>query len=146
MQQLNARRLFLVAFTVVVWSLVLLGSSPGAGDSLTMRLLREWFHLEGQTLETVNFVLRKSIHVLYYGTLSFLIMRSLLGWLIICPWRVAVWGAALALITGMLDELHQSQFITRTGTPVDLVYDGIGILLAICLHAFLVVRRTSIQH
>lgn len=143
MQQLTPKRVILVLLTCLVWSLVFLGSSPGAGDSFTLKLLRDWFHLEGETLHVVNFVLRKSIHVVYYGCLAFLITRSVWGWVSKSVVAAALFGAGLSLATGVLDELHQSQFSSRTGTPFDLVYDGSGILLATGLHYFLATRQRA---
>ncbi len=141
MQQLDLRRIVFVTLTLMFWSLVLFGSSSGAGDSWSLKLLRDLFGLEGEALQITNFVLRKSVHVVYYGTLAILISRSLYGFIFQCHRRSVLWGAGLALITGIADEFHQSTTLTRTGTGFDLLYDGAGIALGTWLFILMVKKR-----
>ena len=78
----------------------------------------------------IQFLVRKAAHLIVYATLSALWFRAQrgprLGW-------HARW-ALLALLVSMLvalgDELHQSFFLSRSGTPWDVLLDSVGALLA----------------
>ena len=101
----------------------------------TGRILRpilEWFFgvIANSTFLTIQFLVRKTAHVVVYATLSALWFRAQRG-----PrsgWQSS-W-ALLALLVSLLvaigDEYHQSFDPSRTGTPWDVVLDTFAALLA----------------
>ena len=117
--------------TLFWWSLVFGSSGEGASGSWTAKLLADWFGLSGNALELTNFVVRKAGHVSYYGILTALIAWSLFGFVFACRLRSVAAASLLALGTGVFDEVRQAQFDSRTGTPIDLIYDSAGIVLAV---------------
>ena len=104
--------------TIAWWSIVLFSSGDGASGEFTRRLLHEIFGLEGTALDWANLILRKTGHVMYYAILTGLLSRS---------FRNLAAACILALGTSLFDEARQHQFASRTGTWVDLLYDGVGI-------------------
>jgi VanZ family protein len=53
--------------------------------------------------------------------------------------RAVRWAVLTSLLRAVLDEIHQAFVPGRTGTPVDVMIDAVGIALA----AWLIQRRTS---
>ena len=87
-------------------------------------------------LGTVDTILRKLAHMAEYGLLVFLLWRALRASV---PDRAAVAVAlALAVLYAASDEWHQSYVEGRHGTPVDVLIDSTGIVLA-----YLAARRDS---
>ncbi|MCX7993785.1 MAG: VanZ family protein [Fimbriimonadales bacterium] len=95
--------------------------------------------LTEEQLELLNYLTRKVGH----GTGYFLL--TLLGY---WAFRVSFgteripavrWAVGTSLIRAVLDEVHQSFVPGRTGTPVDVGVDAIGIGLA----AWIIWRRSS---
>jgi VanZ family protein len=91
-------------------------------------LLHYVFGLGWERFEVLHFYIRKSGHVVGYGTLSILLFRA---WRATLPalndakwtfrWaNIAILGTALV---ASLDEWHQSFIPTRTGTVRDVVLD-----------------------
>lgn len=71
-----------------------------------------------------NLILRKFGHVMYYAILTGLLTRS---------FRNVGGAVAIAAGTAIFDEGRQTLFTNRTGTAVDLLYDGTGILIAVLI-------------
>lgn len=73
--------------------------------------------------------LRQVAHIGVYAALT-----ALLAWALAGPrlptLRQALIAGAVALLYGISDEWHQTLVPTRTGRPEDLVWDGLGALLA----------------
>jgi len=78
----------------------------------------------------IQFLVRKSAHLVVYATLSALWFRALRG--AHSGWQPR-W-ALLALLVSMLvalgDEFHQSFVPSRGGNPWDVLLDSLGALLA----------------
>lgn len=96
-----------------------------------LRLVLEWFFgpIADSSFVIIQFLVRKSAHVVVYATLSALWFRAQRG-----PrsgWRPS-W-ALLALLVSLLvastDEYHQSFLPSRTGTPWDVALDTFAALL-----------------
>ncbi len=126
------RYTFAIAWTICV----LLASSDafssqhtGGGlqwlvDSLTGHRLNEL------ALEIVQFIIRKLAHLTEYGILGFLWFRAVRGEE--GGWRLR-WSAIavfIALAVATTDEIHQSFVPSRTASPLDVVIDVCGALLA----------------
>jgi VanZ family protein len=114
-------------------------------------VLHYLFGLDWDRFEVWHFYIRKSGHVIGYGTLSILLFRA---WRATLPvlggvkwtfrWaNIAILGTALV---ASLDEWHQSFIPTRTGTVRDVVLDtcaGIAAQLLIFLWLKKVGKGTS---
>ncbi|HWP31781.1 MAG TPA: VanZ family protein [Fimbriimonadales bacterium] len=125
--------LFLFPLTFAWWSLVFLSSGPGFSGEWTKRLLAEWFGLEGTTLEIANYILRKSWHVFYYFVLAFLLGITIRAMFSSSRRNAFFIPAFLALSTAIFDESRQAMSPSRTGTALDVLYDALGISIAVLL-------------
>jgi VanZ family protein len=80
----------------------------------------------------LDFVLRKCAHVTEFAIFTTLLMRALRGTKHAWPWRrSAIVAGVFALLYAMSDEFHQSFVPGRGPSPIDVMIDGVGILLAI---------------
>lgn len=76
----------------------------------------------------LNVVVRKSAHMIEYGILMFLWFRSL--WTVPERFQSAViWSIVLSVLYAASDEWHQTFVPSRSGTWVDVVWDGAGAVL-----------------
>jgi VanZ family protein len=114
---------------------VLFSSGPSASSSWTKELLRRLFGLSGEALDVTNLVVRKAGHVGYYFVLALALAACIRAWSGSVDRRQLWLAVALALGTAVFDEIRQSLFAGRTGTPLDLIYDGIGVGLAVWILA-----------
>jgi VanZ family protein len=95
--------------------------------------------LTPEQLHLMNYIFRKMGH----GT-GYLILTLLGYWAFrrsfgLEPYRALRWAVLTSLLRAVLDEIHQAFVPGRTGTPVDVIIDAIGIALA----AWLIQQRTS---
>ncbi|HWI08476.1 MAG TPA: VanZ family protein [Solirubrobacteraceae bacterium] len=79
-----------------------------------------------------DLVLRKLAHITIYGVLWLTLARA-------ARWRRPVLAGVIALLYAISDELHQSFVEGRRGSPVDVGFDAMGIVLAAL--AWVVVSR-----
>lgn len=99
--------------------------SGDAGDAAPMRgWLGGWF--TPAMAEAVLWTFRKTVHVVFYGLMALAFYRAAKGH----P-RAAVLAAVFALSHGAFDEIRQSLTTSRYGTPVDLLFDSAGVLIAL---------------
>jgi len=124
--------LLLLPITLAWWSLVFFTSGAGFSGEWTKRLLAEWFGLEGTALEVANYAVRKSWHVFYYTMLAFLLGITIRSIFFSASSRSILFiPTVLALSTAIFDESHQALSPSRTGTATDVLYDALGISIAI---------------
>ena len=79
--------------------------------------------------ESVNFIIFKSLHVLEYALLTFLLFRAIYkteSWKLSLTQALTL-AAILAFSYGVTDEIHQTFVPTRTGSVRDIFIDLIGI-------------------
>jgi VanZ family protein len=102
------------------------------------------FFLSGQASDNVDrawwdVVLRKAAHVTEYAVLTFLWWRALrrLGVEAALPAAIAI-----SLLYACSDEFHQTFVDGRTGTPVDVGIDAIGMTIAAVAISIYARRRT----
>ncbi len=97
--------------------------------------------LTEEQLILLNYLFRKTGHGTGYFLLTLLgywAFRSSFG----LEYALALrWAIMTSLIRAILDETHQAFVPGRTGTPVDVMIDAVGIALA----AWLIRRRSSRQ-
>ena len=107
------------------------------------------FGLDLERFEVWHFYIRKSGHVIGYGTLSILLFRA---WRATLPamsdvkWtqRWAIIAVLGTTLVASLDEWHQSFIPTRTGTVRDVVLDTCaGIAAQLLIFLWWIRRRKS---
>lgn len=78
-------------------------------------------------VDTANLILRKSAHFVEYAILSMLTFRALGVGAGARPIRRRIAGALLlAVVCAALDEIHQATTVTRSGSPRDVLINGLG--------------------
>jgi VanZ family protein len=100
--------------------------------ALAERITEEQLHL-------LNYLFRKTGHGTGYFLLTLLgywAFRTSFG---VERARALRWAVATSLVRAVLDEIHQAFVPGRTGTPVDVMIDAVGITLA----AWLIRRRSA---
>jgi VanZ family protein len=115
----------------IVWSAILIALSGRGGSSgVTAGILELLLPARSPLFEPLHFLIRKTIHVLAYGTLGALDFRAVRG--ARSGWTLRWSGIAMALVLAIasIDEWHQSFVPGRTGTPVDVAIDCLGAMLA----------------
>jgi VanZ family protein len=83
-------------------------------------------------LGTADLIGRKIIHASEYALLTFLWWRALRT-VVADGTRAVVFAAGIALAYSATDEFHQTFVRDRHGTPVDVLIDSAGIVLAATL-------------
>ena len=82
------------------------------------------------TYELTQFTIRKLAHLTEYGILSALWFRAVRaderGWTL----RWSLIAVLIAVVVASLDEFHQSFVPSRTASPLDVVIDTCGAVLA----------------
>lgn len=95
-----------------------------------------WFSAQpdlGTGLGLIDLIARKLVHAFEYGLLCFLWWRALRT---VLPFRRALAGAVvIAIAYAITDELHQTTVAGRNGSPVDVLIDSLGAMLAAALLA-----------
>jgi VanZ family protein len=145
--KLDTRNFFRYWLPALAWAaLVFLFSTGGFSQERTGHILRpflEWLFgpIPDARYVIIQFLVRKSAHLVVYATLSALWFRALRG-----PrggWKPS-W-ALLALLVAMLvalgDEFHQSFVPSRGGSPWDVLLDSFGAFLAQAVIARFARRR-----
>jgi len=121
------RRRFAYAAAALCLGMLIGYVSGDAGGAGSMRgWLREY--LSPPVAEAVVWTSRKTVHIVFYGVLALVFYRAAKGH----P-RAALLAAAFALSHGVFDEARQSFASTRLGTPIDLLFDGFGVVVALAL-------------
>jgi VanZ family protein len=101
-------------------------------------LLRLFPHLSAQALDFVHLCIRKTAHLVEYGTLGVLLWRAIPEYRTnpeVVDWRRA--GVALLVATcyGATDEYHQSFVPSRGSSVHDVVIDACGAAVALTVVA-----------
>ncbi|WP_051348641.1 VanZ family protein [Peribacillus kribbensis] len=110
-------------------------ASKFATGENTLSLIQNSLGIDYNSAEVLNVIIRKSAHVLVFGTLSvflyFLLKRRyFLSW-------------ALATIYAISDEYHQSFVPGRTSTPYDVLLDSCAALVFIGMVRYIKTKETS---
>lgn len=130
----------------LLWAAVLLilsgqaGSGQLTGAAIQFVVSHTVGEVSDVTFTTLQFMVRKTLHLVAYGILGALNFRAVRagrpGWRL--PWSVM--ATVLAVIVASLDEWHQTMVPSRTGMPADVLLDAVGATLA-----QLVWRRRSLS-
>jgi VanZ family protein len=153
---------------VVVWlGVIRLESTDVASSTNTWGLLYRVLsfvfpHINGEWVQEINNVLRKTGHFMGYGILGALVFYALRntnrdrlaalltrGWgtCLHDLWRMEwVWlGMGMTVITAALDEIHQTFLPSRTGRWQDVALDACGaavLQIILCIISLGTLNRT----
>lgn len=127
---------------LLLWlALIFAGSTDLMSAEHTSRIivpLLRWLRptISWQTIEQVQFVVRKAAHLSEYAILAALLYRALINTVLIGrAWVSAAIVLVLCCLYAMTDEFHQSFVPSRTASARDVAIDSGG---AIC--GMLVIR------
>lgn len=93
--------------------------------------------LTPEQLHLMNYIFRKTGHGTGYFLLTLLGYWAFRRSFEMEPYHALRWAVLTSLMRAVLDEIHQAFVPGRTGTPVDVMIDAVGIALA----AWLLWRR-----
>jgi VanZ family protein len=93
-------------------------------------LLSGFVALEPAQLDSINFYLRKTGHVLAYGLMCFLWFRAFRGHADYGPWRACLWSLGFCLLFSSMDEGRQWFYPSRGASISDVILDMSGASLA----------------
>ena len=124
---------------LVIGILIALLSGP-SGSSGRMREVLEYnFRMNPAQIDLTLTIMRKSIHVICYAASAAFVA---------CAWSRKEKGAGPLAVGGIwafvhaaFDEWNQASFPSRTGTPIDLVWDGAGIALGLFIAGMIIRKR-----
>ncbi len=138
---------------VVVWmNLIFVGSTDLLSQQHTSRFLvplLRWIKpdMSSETMQRIQYGIRKCGHVTEYTVLCMLIWRARCKlrrrdnrpW----SWTEAVVAVGVSVLFAASDEIHQSFYAQRYGSALDVMIDAAGAMLGILLLRLLVKRRCS---
>jgi VanZ family protein len=141
--KLKTRNFLRYTLPAVLWTALIVSASGGwLSGERTGFILRALLALFGsvpiEVLAVVHFFVRKLAHLTEYGILAWLLYRA--RGKTQAVWNISWARFALAgvLAIAITDELHQHFVPSRTGSPIDVLIDLTGGLLAL-----FIVRRFS---
>ncbi len=133
MSQSASRWLPVVAWAAMIWTF---SSSSFQGEETGRFLLPLLgFLLPGAsaaTLELLHGGVRKLAHITEFAIFAALLVRAL-GVAGRSRRRIVVPALVLGLAWAGIDEIRQTFVPERVGSPVDVGFDGLGVLLGTCL-------------
>ncbi|WP_018131218.1 VanZ family protein [Effusibacillus pohliae] len=152
MLQKNWRAYVWFALTLAFMALIFLKSAePYAQQDLKPKLaawisasaLERWLpHIEfyydhdlvtwKQPYGMLEFFIRKAAHVSEYAILTFLWIRTL-AYTSLTRCKILLASACIALLYAASDEWHQTFVPGRTGHPIDVAVDSLGIALIVLI-------------
>lgn len=97
--------------------------------------------LTPEHVQTLNYLFRKMGHGTGYLLLTLVGYWAFRGSFGMESARALRWAVLTSLLRAVLDEIHQAFVPGRTGTPVDVMIDAVGIALA----AWLIRRRVCVH-
>jgi VanZ family protein len=101
--------------------------------------------IDFDTVVWVHGLIRKSAHLFVYAALGLLAFRASwysFGNLLA---RVTLTAILVALGVALIDEARQATYDTRTGSPYDVVIDGVGAVCAVGIAALTLHRRLALR-
>jgi len=119
---------------LLIWTVFTLGLGSGAASmGETSRFIRPLLEFlfpsaDADTLYLYHAAIRKLAHIFQYGILGLLAYRASSTFK-----RPVVLALCYVALVAMIDEIHQSYDPSRTSTPLDVLLDLVGALLALSL-------------
>ena len=131
-------RKFLCWGEVILWmSLIFIGSTDLLSGTNTARFLRPILRFvmpfaSEKTIYKAQYYIRKGGHVTEYAILAVLLRRAVsLHPAVSSPRLAFAVAMALAAIYASSDEIHQTFYKSRTGSPVDVFIDSSGAFIGL---------------
>lgn len=124
---------------VLMWmALIFTGSQDNRSLEHSSRFIEpviRWLlpHAGDETIKTLVFLVRKCAHVTEYAALALLVWWALRKETEEWRWRPALVTLGVIVLYAISDEVHQTFVPTRIGTPVDVLVDTSGGLIALGL-------------
>lgn len=150
-------KLIILSVAVVLWLTLIFGFSSDSGDDSSKKsgeLLIKIANIvapslgatidnyqEIPELENCEKILRKCAHMAEYGILAlllWLLIREILFFISKgtpqAALRTYIISEVIVIVVGTIDEINQTRFVGRFGSPKDVIVDAIGgaIVLAFC--------------
>jgi len=141
---LNRRRWLLAYAPLLIWTVFTLGLGSGAASmGETSRFIRPLLEFlfpsaDAETIYLYHAAIRKLAHIFQYGVLSLLAYRAFSTFK-----RPVVLALCFVALVAITDEIHQSYDPSRTSTPLDVLLDVVGALLALGLLFFIRRKRAA---
>ena len=139
-------RYTLVWLVVLAWFSTDAFSADHTGSILLKLIHAVYGNISLETLQHINFAVRKSAHFFSYGFLSCV---AFFAWRVTLPnarpWLLRWSGLAvlMSLVAGSGDEIHQTFVASRTPSPHDVMIDVAGGIFFQLL-IYLVLRRNGL--
>jgi VanZ family protein len=127
------RRRWLTAYApLVIWTIFTLGLGSGAASmGETSRFIRPLLEFlfpaaDADTLYLYHAAIRKLAHLFQYGVLGLFALHAFTYFK-----RPVVFALSFVALIAMIDEFRQSFDPARTATPMDVLLDIVGAMLAL---------------
>ncbi len=137
---------------VVIWlGLIFIDSTDLMSAEHTSRFIEpflRWLRsdISPETIARVHFMIRKMAHLSEYGVLALLTLRALRAGADRIERIAAGAVIGIAAIVAACDEYHQSFVASRTASPVDVMIDVTGAMIALAILWFCrALRRRKIK-
>ena len=134
---------------VLIWlGLIVIGSTDLMSAEHTSRIIGPVLRafnpdISAETIAQIQFVVRKTAHVMEYAILAALLWRALRAGV---RWQtrmlrlfIAVW--LVCAVFAASDEFHQSFVPSRTASPIDVMIDIFGALIGVVICVFVASRN-----
>ena len=134
---------------VSIWlGLIVIGSTDLMSAEHTSRIIGPVLRsfnpdISAETIAQIQFVVRKTAHVMEYAILAALLWRGLRAGV---RWQtrmlrlfIAVWFVCAVFAAS--DEFHQSFVPSRTASPIDVMIDIFGALIGLVICVFVASRN-----
>lgn len=125
---------------VLIGSMIAFYSGPIGGAGRMFALLTEQFGLLPEDATQVVFVIRKTVHVICYGTLGVVGLFSAYTSGRTRLQSIA-FGVAVALGHAVFDESRQTLFRERSGSAIDVLLDAAGMVAFLIFGSAWITRR-----
>ena len=140
------RRRWLTAYApLIIWTIFTLGLGSGAASmGETSRFIRPLLEFlfpaaDADTLYLYHAAIRKLAHLFQYGVLGLFALHAFTYFK-----RPVVFALSFVALIAMIDEFRQSFDPARTATPMDVLLDIVGAMLALgVVFAFRRIRRNN---
>lgn len=84
--------------------------------------------------DLLEFLFKKTIHMIEYGILWHLIHRAFVQTTKLPKFQTTIYSLLATILYAGTDEFHQTLIPTRHGTYTDVIIDSIGATIALYLH------------
>lgn len=116
---------FIVAVLYCI-AIFLTTAAPVSTGANSLQIIAQLFHLSDKQASIINFVFRKSVHLIAFGVLAMLFYHSFTKRRFLKAWLVTT-------LYGATDEWHQAFTPERTGAFGDVIIDSIGAFVALII-------------